>query len=101
YLDNTPGSETGVNFRADEDVDIEVCTDAGGGYNIGYATAGEWLEYTVQVGAAGKYDLDLRVAASGTGRTLSITMDGKNIASNVSIPNTNGWQSWQTITVRN
>jgi len=103
YYDATPGSEVSpvVNFRTDEDVDIENCTDAGGGYNIGYATAGEWLEYTVNVEAAGTYDLDFRVAVSGTGRTVTVAMDGESIASNVSIPNTNGWQSWQTVTVRN
>ena len=102
YYDATPGSQVSpvVNFRTDEDEDIEACTDAGGGYNIGYATAGEWLEYTVNVEAAGTYDLELRVACNGTGRTLSIAMDGENIAGNVSIPNTGGWQSWQTVRVR-
>ncbi len=103
YYDATPGSEVSpvVNFRTDEDVDIETCTDAGGGYNIGWATAGEWLEYTVNVEAAGTYDLDLRVAVNGEGRTITVAMDGTSIASNVSIPNTSGWQSWQTVTVRN
>ncbi len=103
YYDATSGSEVSpvVNFRSDEDVDIENCTDAGGGYNIGYATAGEWLEYTVNVEAAGTYDLELRVACEGTDRTVTVAMDGTAIASNISIPNTSGWQSWQTVTVRN
>ena len=102
YYDDTPGSQVTpiVNFRMDEDVDIEACTDAGGGYNIGWATAGEWLEYTVNVEAAGTYDLELRVACDGAGRTVTVAMDGTAIASNVSIPNTSGWQSWQTVTVR-
>ncbi len=103
YLDNTAGTEVtpAVNFRTDEDVDIETCTDAGGGYNIGYATSGEWLEYTVQVNNTATYDLDLRVACNETGRTVSISMDGVNVASNVAIPNTGGWQNWQTVTVKN
>ncbi|MFN8438445.1 MAG: endo-1,4-beta-xylanase [Cytophagales bacterium] len=101
YYDSTAGSEVSpvVNFRTDEDVDIETCTDVGGGYNIGYATKGEWLEYTVKVNNTATYDLDLRVACNGTGRTLSVSMDGVNIASNVAIPNTGGWQTWQTVTV--
>ncbi len=59
YSDDTPGSEvtTVVNFRTNEDVDIENCTDDGGGYNLGYTMAEEWLEYTVNVAAAGTYDL--------------------------------------------
>jgi hypothetical protein len=103
YMDDSPGSSVTptVNFRTDEDVDIENCTDVGGGYNIGFATAGEWLEYSVDVEKPGTYDLDLRVAADGTGRTVSVSMDGVNIASNVAIPNTGGWQAWQTTTVKN
>lgn len=101
YLDNTPGSETTVDFRTNEDVDIENCTDTGGGYNIGYATAGEWLEYTVDVQSAGIYKLDLRVACNGTGRTVSVSMDGTAIAGNIAIPNTGGWQTWQTVSVNN
>ena len=103
YLDNTPGSAVTpiVNFRTDEDVDIENCTDVGGGYNLGYATVGEWLEYAVNVASTGNYDLDFRVACSGTGRTVSVSMDGTTIANNVAIPNTAGWQTWQTVTLKN
>jgi poly(3-hydroxybutyrate) depolymerase len=99
YYDDSPGSATGVAYRSDEDVDIEVCTDAGGGYNLGYATSGEWLEYTVDVAYAGNYKLDLRVASNGDGRTLSFTMDGTPVATNVAIPNTEGWQTWVTTSV--
>lgn len=102
YNDDSPGSQVTpvVNFRTDEDVDIETCTDVGAGYNIGYATAGEWLEYSVDVKTPGTYDLDLRVAANGDGRTLSVAIDGTNIAGNIAIPNTTGWQTWQTVKVK-
>ena len=103
YLDNTPGSEVTpvVNFRTNEDVDLEVCTDAGGGYNLGFATAGEWLEYSVDVEFEGKYDLDIRAAANGDGRMVSMAMDGITFANNVAILNTAGWQTWSTVSVRN
>lgn len=99
YYDDSPGSETDNAFRNDEDVDIEDCSDTGGGYNIGYATAGEWLEYSVNVEAYGLYDIAFRVAVDGDGRSVSLSMDGEDIASNVAIPNTSGWQEWQTVTV--
>ena len=101
YMDDTPGSETGVTFRSDEDVDIENCTDAGAGYNIGWTSAGEWLEYTTEVTKAGKYDLQLRVACNGADRTVSVSMDGEAIATDIAVPNTAGWQTWQTVTVPN
>ncbi len=101
YFDDSPGSEVTpvVNFRTDEDVDIENSTDTGGGYNIGWATAGEWLEYTVNVANSGLYDIDLRVACEGDNRTISLEMGGEVIASEVEIPNTGGWQTWQTVTL--
>jgi len=102
YSDDSPGSSVTpvVNYRTEEDVDIENCTDAGGGYNLGYTTAGEWLEYTADVTKAGTYDMSLRIACSGDGRTVSVAVDGKNIASNIAIPNTAGWQNWQTLTLK-
>jgi len=102
YNDDSPGSEATpmVAYRSNEDVDIENCTDAGGGYNVGLATVGEWLEYTVNVAAPGSYDLDLRLACNGDGRTISLSMDGAAIGSPISVPNTGGWQTWQTVSVK-
>ncbi|MBK8806282.1 MAG: glycoside hydrolase family 11 protein [Bacteroidales bacterium] len=102
YYDSSPGSAVTpvVNFRTTEDVDIENCTDAGTGYNLGYTVAGEWTEYTVDVKSAGLYDLDIRAACEGTGRTISITAKDKSIAANLAIPSTGGWQTWQTVSVK-
>ncbi len=100
YSDESVGNTGGATFRADEDVDIEDCTDAGTGYNIGFATIGEWMEYTVNVAATGTYDLKLRVACNGDGRTISLQADGKDIAADVAIPNTAGWQAWEDVVVK-
>lgn len=99
YLDNAAGNTGGASFRTDEDVDLENCTDVGTGFNIGYATAGEWVEYTVNVAAAGKYNLVLRAACNGADRTLSVTAKGVSIANNVAIPNTAGWQTWTDVAI--
>ncbi len=101
YLDNAADNTGGATYRTDEDVDIENCTDADAGYNIGFATAGEWLEYTVNVATSGKYDLTLRVACSNDGRTISLQTDGNDIATDIAIPNTKGWQTWENVTVQN
>src|SRR5262245_25991576 len=55
YADTTLDN-SGGQYRA-TGVDIEATADAGGGYSVGWAFAGEWLEYTVNVGAAGTYDI--------------------------------------------
>ncbi|MBX9853628.1 MAG: carbohydrate-binding protein [Cytophagaceae bacterium] len=97
YSDATAGN-SGTAFRAD-DVDVEATTDAGGGYNVGWTAAGEWLEYTVNVAAAGKYDFKFRIATTATGKSLHVEMNGTNVTGVVALPNTAGWQIWQTVTV--
>ena len=48
-------------------VDVEATSDAGGGSDVGWLSAGEWLQYTVNVGTAGTYDVTFRVASATTG----------------------------------
>ena len=59
------------------------------------------MEYTVNVAAAGAYDLTLRVACNGGGRTVSLSSDGTVFAKDIAIPNTAGWQVWENVTVPN
>jgi len=99
YFDETDSNEGGADFRMDEDVDLEDCDDTGGGYNLGWSTAGEWLEYTVDVAHAGTYDIVLRASTEGDGKTISLTSDGAVLADEVAITNTEGWQDWVDITI--
>ncbi|MFN6945706.1 MAG: glycosyl hydrolase family 8 [Cytophagaceae bacterium] len=99
YLDNTSGNAGGA-YRND-DVDIEATTDAGGGHNVGWIENGEWLEYTVNVTTAGRYNFNFRVASINSNRTFRVSMNGNVIANSVTVPNTGGWQTWQTVSVEN
>jgi len=101
YYDESEGNDAAIDFRTDDDVDIEACSDTGGGYNIGYATAGEWLEYTVNVETAGTYDLAIRAAGENSDRTISLSANGTDIATDILMPNTGGWQKWKDTLVEN
>ena len=95
YHDTTSGN-SGAQFRSDG-VDVEPCTDTGCGYNVGYVVAGEWLKYTVNVTQSGTYAIGFRVA-SLYGSQLHLEVDGVNVTGLMTVPNTGGWQAWQTIT---
>ena len=97
---NSNGNEGGANLRNDQ-VDIETTGDIDGNYNIAYIMQGEWLEYTVDVLATDVYGLNLRVAADGDGKVFHIEMDGSDITGTIAVPNTGGWQTWQTVMVNN
>jgi endonuclease/exonuclease/phosphatase family metal-dependent hydrolase len=95
YWDSTSGNNGGK-FRA-TDVDIESSAD--GGYDIGWTTAGEWLNYTVNVTASGAYTVGLRVATP-SGATMHVGFNGsKSVWDTVSIPKTGGWQTYTTVTI--
>lgn len=100
YYDDSEGNESTADFRMNADVDIEETTDDASGYNLGYTTAGEWLEYTVDVQSAGTYNLEVRVACDGDDRTVDVEIGDVEI-NDIAIPNTGGWQTWETVTVPN
>ena len=96
YHDTTSGNTGGVYRR--NSVDIAASTDAGAGCLVGWTAAGEWLKYTVNVAAPGTYAIDVRVASNGAGGTFHIEVNGVNKTGPITVPNTGGWQTWQTIT---
>jgi hypothetical protein len=96
YYDTTPGNSGGA-YRND-DVDIQACSE--GGFNIGWIADGEWLNYTIDVPAAGNYVAQLRVASPSGGGSMHV---GFNNASSVwtvvPIPATGDWQNWTTVSI--
>lgn len=96
YHDTDAANTTGA-YRTNVGVDIEPAADAGGGFAVGHVRAGEWLEYTVDVPAAGSYDLGVRFASDSGGGTAHVEIDGADVTGPMTLPNTAGWQVWQTI----
>jgi hypothetical protein len=98
YHDQSPGN-AGGQYRQ-TDVDITTTSDAGGGFALGFVQSGEWLKYSVSVTAAGTYTLDARVASAGSGGAAHVEVDGVDMTGALTVPNTGGWQTWQTISAR-
>jgi hypothetical protein len=94
---NAANTNQGGQYRSAEGVAIEASTDAGAGYDVGWTTAGEWLNYTVNVTAAGSYTAQVRVASLGQGGTFHFNVDGAPATSQLTVPDTQGWQNWQTV----
>jgi len=85
------------NWYRQDGVDLEGCADFGG-YDLGWAAAGNWFRYTIAVPSSGKYTVAVRVAAGTTGGTLHLqSADGKNLTGAVVVPGTGGWQDWMTV----
>ncbi|MEQ9303973.1 MAG: carbohydrate-binding protein, partial [Marinoscillum sp.] len=80
---------------------LEETSDTGGGFNIGYTNAGDYLEYRINVKDSGIYQITSRVACQGNAGEFSlqqISEDGAVInEASSSVPVTGGWQEWETV----
>ena len=95
YHDATSGNSGGA-YRQD-DVDLEPSAE--GGYDIGWIAAGEWLNYTVTVPAAGSYTAQIRLASPSGGALHLGFNTSSNVWKAVTVPATGGWQAWTTVSV--
>lgn len=94
YHDTSAGNSGGA-FRQ-TDVDLEASSD--GGYNVGWVSPGEWLQYSVNVATAGSYTVQFRVAAPIGGGRFHLEAGGSNLTGALTVPTTGDWQTWQTVT---
>ncbi|WP_086930478.1 carbohydrate-binding protein [Agarilytica rhodophyticola] len=94
FYDTSPGNAG--NAHRTDDVDIQPTTDVGGGFNVGWIAANEWLEYPINVAAAGEYRADFRVASAPGNGMFTLEIDGITHGSATTVNPTGGWQNWQT-----
>ena len=96
YHDTTAENQ-GMAYRLAEGVDV----DSGGVMHVGYVNAGEWIEYTVNVPAAGTYPTNFRVGSwySELGsRSIAVSVNDIQKGT-VTVPITGSDTAYQTVTV--
>lgn len=96
-LKNIPGRIEAEDYDAMSGIGTEGTGDTGGGLNIGWVGAGDWMDYRVNVAAAGAYTVALRVASNPGGGQIQL-LSGDNTLASVNVPATGGWQAWITLT---
>jgi chitinase len=79
-------------------VQLENTTDVGGGQNVGWIDANDWMAYaTINFPVSGSYRVEYRVA-SVSGARLSLDLNAGAIQlGQINIPATGGWQTWVTV----
>ncbi|GAA4409667.1 hypothetical protein GCM10023187_33290 [Nibrella viscosa] len=94
-----PGKLEAESYDAMSGIQTEATTDAGGGLNVGWIDAGDWLDYNVIIASTGSYQLNLRVANSYGNGVVEIRTATGAVLGQASIPQTGGWQSWTTLSI--
>ncbi len=95
HLVNIPGTIEAEAYNKMSGILIEKTADDSGFANVGYINAGDWLEYKINVLQSENYDIKFRIASTKSSG-FQILIDGSNALSQ-SVPNTNGWQNWSTV----
>ncbi|MCP4927874.1 MAG: carbohydrate-binding protein, partial [Gammaproteobacteria bacterium] len=83
------------NFISMTGIQLEATTDVDGGQNVGWIDNNDSLTYDVNIAASGYYEVSYRIASTAQ---ASLTLQQGNTAFPAqAIPNTGGWQNWQTV----
>lgn len=92
YMDVNADNKGGV-YRNDY-VDIESLGN--GKHAVAWISTGEWLEYTVDVTAAGSYDIDVFYSSAKDDAEVNLTSDG-NMLTVFNLPSTGGYDNYSTM----
>jgi len=97
--ERTAGNLGGV-YRNDG-VDIKAEKDNPTSYYIDHFETDEWLQYTIQTDADGKYKLLLTVSSENTSGKIILTVNTKEVKNEIAVPDTSGkWQSVESIDIK-
>ncbi|MGK7394629.1 MAG: glycosyl hydrolase family 8 [Candidatus Cyclobacteriaceae bacterium M3_2C_046] len=92
-----PGIIEAENYSAMNGIQTQPTTDTGGGENIGWVDTGDWLDYNVEIPAAGEYNVTFRLASLSNGAKFDLKIGSATLTS-VDEPATSGWQNWTSVT---
>ena len=92
YSDSDTANQGGA-YRTDTAVDIKQIA---GGNAIGWMTAGEWLEYTINVETEGDYDVTIRSGSDSDGRTIKLSQCSTTLIESFAVPKINNWGEFKT-----
>jgi hypothetical protein len=74
---------------------IQVENSSEGGRNVGFIEPGDWMDYRLEA-TGGTYRFTFRIASPNNGTQFQIR-SGSTILTTVALPNTGGFQSWQSV----
>ncbi len=94
-----PGTLQAEWFRFESGVATQPTTDSAGGVNVGWIDNQDWMNYRIYVDSAGTYMAGFRVATPYANASFEVLDNNGSVLANVNVPNTGGFQSWQTVTV--
>jgi endoglucanase len=92
-----PGKIEAESYSNMSGVATESCSE--GTLDVGWIDRNDWMDYNVNVTATGQYTASFRVATPNNNAVFQLITSGGTVLATVGLPNTGGYQNWQTVTV--
>lgn len=97
YHDNNTNNEGGK-YRTNEGVDIDFSKNEGGGFQVGWTSTGEWMNYTVVVKETGYYNTFILAGTNRDDGVFHLEFDGVDVTGQLKVPNTGDFHKRRNIT---
>jgi poly(3-hydroxybutyrate) depolymerase len=92
-----PGKIEAENYTMQFGIDTETTSDAGGGLNVGWIDAGDWLVYAIENNTEDTaYQICFRLATQASGSKFNYFIDDVKIGQ-IDVPNTGAWQTFTSL----
>mmetsp|Transcript_15201 Transcript_15201/g.23644 ORF Transcript_15201/g.23644 Transcript_15201/m.23644 type:complete len:1021 (-) Transcript_15201:146-3208(-) len=91
-----PGRIEAEEYCGNQGVQVETTTDLDGGSNIGFLDAGDFTDYNIEITSSDLYSFAARVASQFGSGQIDVQIDDTSLDV-LHVPNTNGWQTWTTV----
>jgi aryl-phospho-beta-D-glucosidase BglC (GH1 family) len=105
FVHQIPGRIESEDFDFQMGISLEDATDVGGGQNIAFLDAGDYLDYEVYVTTDGTYRIDYRTAALFGSGQIDVQLIDKEgnvlVVNSPTFANTGDWQGWATTVSEN
>jgi len=92
-----PGKIEAENYAMQFGTDTETTSDAGGGLNVGWIDAGDWMVYAIENNTEDSvYQIKFRLATQASGSKFEYFIDDVKIGQ-IDVPNTGAWQKFTSV----
>lgn len=100
-----PPPPTSIKIEAEDyvamsGIQTENTSDVGGGLNVGWQDDNDWMDYSVNLSAAGSYTVSFRVASYFVGATFQLRNAAGAALATVTVPHTGTFQTWTTVSTQ-
>jgi len=97
-MHNIPGTIEAASYEdATGNIATTTSLDIGGGLIVGWIDNGTFMDFYVNVEQYGTYNVNFRLATAEPNASFEMLDASGNVLTTVSVPNTGGFQRWQTV----